>query len=72
MCVFYSRYGICKFGPSCKFNHPMEVFAYDNTASETGEVVETSGGHSRRVSVSETRQAATTSGQDTPIDTQQQ
>ncbi|RID64634.1 hypothetical protein BRARA_E03556 [Brassica rapa] len=64
LCVFYSRYGICKFGPSCKFHHPMEVFAYDNTASETDEVVEASGGHSRRVSVSETRQA-TTSGEDT-------
>ncbi|XP_048606014.1 zinc finger CCCH domain-containing protein 33-like isoform X2 [Brassica napus] len=68
-CVFYSRYGICKFGPSCKFHHPMGVFTYDNTASETDEVVETATGHSRRLSVSETRQAATTSGQDTTIDT---
>ncbi|CAH8331849.1 unnamed protein product [Eruca vesicaria subsp. sativa] len=72
LCVFYSRYGICKFGPSCKFNHPMGVFTYDNTVSETEEVVETSGGHSRRVSVSETRQATKGSGQDTPIDTQRQ
>lgn len=22
ICSFYGRYGICKFGPSCKFNHP--------------------------------------------------
>lgn len=22
ICSFYSRYGICKFGPACKFNHP--------------------------------------------------
>ena len=47
----------------------MGVFTYDNTASETDEVVETATGHSRRLSVSETRQAATTSGQDTTIDT---
>ncbi|XP_010501886.1 PREDICTED: zinc finger CCCH domain-containing protein 33 isoform X2 [Camelina sativa] len=77
LCVFYTRYGICKFGPSCKFDHPMRVFAYDNTASETDEVVETSSsGQSRRISVSETRQAAattTSSGKDTTtiIDTQQ-
>ncbi|KAF3552588.1 hypothetical protein DY000_02003542, partial [Brassica cretica] len=57
LCVFYSRYRICKFGPSCKFHHPMGVFTYDNTASETDEVVETTTGHSRRLSVSETRQA---------------
>lgn len=49
----------------------MRVFAYDNTASETDEVVETSSAIPRRHSVSETRQAATTSGKDTAIDTQQ-
>lgn len=31
-CKFYSRYGICKFGPNCKFDHPMAapmgVYAY--------------------------------------------
>ncbi|KAI5428446.1 hypothetical protein KIW84_033436 [Lathyrus oleraceus] len=32
LCVFYSRYGICKFGPSCKFDHPMGIFTY-NVAS---------------------------------------
>jgi len=51
----------------------MRVFTYDNTASETDEVVETSTGKSRRLSVSETRQAATTSsGKDTTIDNTQQ
>ena len=50
----------------------MGVFTYDNTASETDEVLETTTGHSRRLSVSETRQAATTSGQDTTIDTTHQ
>lgn len=29
MCIFYSRYGICKFGPSCKFDHPMGIFTYN-------------------------------------------
>lgn len=23
VCSHYSRYGICKFGPSCKFDHPI-------------------------------------------------
>jgi hypothetical protein len=22
-CSFYTRYGICKFGPTCKFDHPL-------------------------------------------------
>jgi len=22
VCTYYSRYGICKFGPACKFDHP--------------------------------------------------
>ncbi|MBA0841907.1 hypothetical protein Goarm_001761 [Gossypium armourianum] len=33
LCIFYSRYGICKFGPSCKFNHPMGVFTFNYSAS---------------------------------------
>lgn len=23
VCMHYSRYGICKFGPACKFDHPI-------------------------------------------------
>lgn len=23
VCAHYSRYGICKFGPACKFDHPL-------------------------------------------------
>ena len=23
ICTYYSRYGICKFGPACKFDHPI-------------------------------------------------
>ena len=22
VCTYYRRYGICKFGPACKFDHP--------------------------------------------------
>ncbi|KAJ8559716.1 hypothetical protein K7X08_003774 [Anisodus acutangulus] len=33
VCSFYSRYGICKFGPACKYDHPEH---YDNSASSTG------------------------------------
>lgn len=37
MCIFYSRYGICKFGPSCKFDHPMGIFTYNHSASSSGD-----------------------------------
>lgn len=36
-CIFYSRYGICKFGPSCKFDHPMGTFTYNLTASSSAD-----------------------------------
>ncbi|KAM7272172.1 hypothetical protein ACFE04_026835 [Oxalis oulophora] len=35
LCIFYSRYGICKFGPSCKFDHPMGIFAYNISGSSS-------------------------------------
>ncbi|KAK9926734.1 hypothetical protein M0R45_023947 [Rubus argutus] len=25
ICTHYSRYGICKFGPACKFDHPLHL-----------------------------------------------
>ncbi|XP_068309258.1 zinc finger CCCH domain-containing protein ZFN-like [Pyrus communis] len=25
ICTHYSRYGICKFGPACKFDHPLHI-----------------------------------------------
>lgn len=25
VCTHYSRYGICKFGPACKFDHPINM-----------------------------------------------
>ncbi|ONM35160.1 Zinc finger CCCH domain-containing protein 33 [Zea mays] len=37
LCKFYSRYGICKFGANCKFDHPTVVapmvYAYGFSAS---------------------------------------
>lgn len=27
MCRFYSRFGICKYGVCCKFDHPMDAFS---------------------------------------------
>jgi hypothetical protein len=24
ICSYYSRYGICKFGPACKFDHSIQ------------------------------------------------
>ena len=37
LCKFYLRYGICKFGANCKFDHPMAtpmgVYAYGFSAS---------------------------------------
>lgn len=24
ICLHYSRYGICKFGPACKYDHPVQ------------------------------------------------
>ncbi|CAI0376231.1 unnamed protein product [Linum tenue] len=38
LCIFYSRYGICKFGPSCKFDHPMGIFTYNLSASSSSAV----------------------------------
>ncbi|KAK9195215.1 hypothetical protein WN943_003334 [Citrus x changshan-huyou] len=37
LCIFYSRYGICKFGPSCKFDHPMGIFTYNLSASSSAD-----------------------------------
>lgn len=32
-CNFYTRYGICKFGPTCKFDHPLRGLTYGSPAS---------------------------------------
>lgn len=38
MCDFYSRYGICKFGPNCKYDHPIRTYTYGLSASSMAEV----------------------------------
>lgn len=25
VCSYYTRHGVCKFGPTCRFHHPPEV-----------------------------------------------
>ncbi|CAK9168415.1 unnamed protein product [Ilex paraguariensis] len=38
LCIFYSRYEMCKFGPSCKFDHPMGVFTYNLSTPSSADV----------------------------------
>ncbi|RRT48877.1 hypothetical protein GW17_00034873 [Ensete ventricosum] len=42
ICIFYSRYGICKFGTHCKFDHPMAapmgIYAYGLATSSLTDV----------------------------------
>lgn len=38
LCIFYSRYGICKFGPNCKFDHPMGTVTYNLSVSPTADI----------------------------------
>ena len=37
-CTFYTRYGICKFGPTCKFDHPLGGLTYSPSASSLADV----------------------------------
>lgn len=38
LCVFYSRYGICKYGPNCKFDHPMGPVPFGLSTSSSSDV----------------------------------
>ncbi|CAM0950238.1 unnamed protein product [Alopecurus aequalis] len=55
VCTFYSRYGICKFGPNCKFDHPMGALMYGAATSRIGDApplhyqLAPSPGHSERL-----------------------
>lgn len=34
--IFYSRYGFCKFGPCCKFDHLIDISGHNfSSSSET-------------------------------------
>lgn len=37
-CAFYMRNGYCKFGPTCKFDHPMRTVRYSPSASSLTDV----------------------------------
>lgn len=30
VCSYYSFYGLCKYGPTCKFDHPLTGYSYNN------------------------------------------
>lgn len=32
-CAYYTQHGFCKFGPTCKFDHPMGTLSYSPSAS---------------------------------------
>lgn len=32
-CTHYAQRGVCKFGPACKFDHPMSSMSYSPSAS---------------------------------------
>nr|POE98135.1 zinc finger ccch domain-containing protein zfn-like [Quercus suber] len=33
LCIFYSRYGFCKFSPRCKFDHLIDISKYLSLSS---------------------------------------
>lgn len=33
LCSHYAQNGVCRFGPSCKFDHPMRALSYSPSAS---------------------------------------
>ncbi|XP_058082196.1 zinc finger CCCH domain-containing protein 32-like isoform X3 [Magnolia sinica] len=37
-CSFYAQNGICKFGPTCKFDHPMGTLSYSPSASSLADM----------------------------------
>ncbi len=37
-CTFYTHYGICKFGPTCKFDHPLGGLTYSPSASSLADM----------------------------------
>lgn len=37
-CTHYAQRGICKFGPTCKFDHPMGTLSYSPSASSLADM----------------------------------
>lgn len=38
LCSHYAQNGVCKFGPSCKFDHPMGTLSYSPSASSLADM----------------------------------
>ncbi|KAE9455253.1 hypothetical protein C3L33_12857, partial [Rhododendron williamsianum] len=38
LCTHYAQNGVCKFGPSCKFDHPMGTLSYSPSASSLADM----------------------------------
>lgn len=30
MCLYYAMYGLCKYGPTCKYDHPFVGYSYNH------------------------------------------
>ncbi len=37
-CTHYTQRGVCKFGPACKFDHPMGTLSYSPSASSLADM----------------------------------
>lgn len=37
-CVYYTQHGFCKFGPTCKFDHPMGTLSYSPSVPSLNDV----------------------------------
>lgn len=37
-CTHYAQRGVCKFGPACKFDHPMGTLSYSPSASSLADM----------------------------------
>lgn len=37
-CTYYAQHGVCKFGPTCKFDHPMGALSYSPSASSLADM----------------------------------
>lgn len=61
ICAHYSRYGICKFGPACKFDHPVQL------PSSTGSGDDQSNPASNSVPEEEARMAESGNGSEAAI-----
>ncbi|KAF8387889.1 hypothetical protein HHK36_026551 [Tetracentron sinense] len=38
LCTFYAQHGVCKFGPTCKFDHPTGTLSYSPSASSLADM----------------------------------